>query len=43
MRIGVYLCQEGVGDPDAVNLHSIASYAANLPNVQVVRDLGAKP
>ena len=43
MRIGVYLCQEGVGDPDAVNLHSIASYAANLPNVEVVRDLGAKP
>ena len=43
MRIGVYLCQAGIGDVDAVNLHSIASYAANLPSVEVVRDLGLLP
>jgi len=43
MRIGVYLCQAGIGDPDAVDLHSIAGYAANLPGVEVVKDLGKLP
>ena len=43
MRIGVYLCQAGVGDPEAINLHSLASYAENLPDVHVVRDLGTLP
>jgi heterodisulfide reductase subunit A2 len=43
MRTGVYLCQAGVGDADAINLHSIASYAANLPDVEVVKDLGELP
>ncbi len=43
MRIGVFLCRVGIGDPAAVNLHSIATYAANLPNVEIVKDLGTSP
>ena len=40
MRIGVYLCQTGTGDLDAVDVHSLLSYAANLPNVEFVKDFG---
>jgi len=43
MRTGVYLCQTGTGDLDAVNLHSVVSYAGNLPNVEMVKDLGTMP
>ena len=43
MRIGVYLCQTGTGDLDAVSTHALLSYAANLPNVEVVRDFGLAP
>ena len=43
MRIGVYICQSGTGDPEAVNLHAISAYAANLPGVEVVTDLGLMP
>ena len=43
MRTGVYLCQTGTGDLDAVNLHSVVSYAGNLPNVEMVKDMGTMP
>ena len=43
MRTGVYLCQTGTGDPDAVSVHGVAGYADNLPNVEVVRELGTLP
>ena len=43
MRTGVYLCQTGTGDLDAVNVHSVAHYAENLPDVEVVRDFGVLP
>jgi heterodisulfide reductase subunit A len=43
MKTGVYLCQTGTGDPDAISVHAVASYAGNLPNVEVVRDLGVLP
>ncbi len=43
MRTGVYLCQTGTGDLDAVNVHSVVHYAENLPNVEVVRDYGVLP
>jgi heterodisulfide reductase subunit A len=43
MRIGVYLCQAGIGDPDAVNYQSMASYAESLPGVEVMHDLGKLP
>ena len=43
MRIGVYLCQTGTGDLDAVDLHSVVGYAGNLPNVEMVKDLGTMP
>ncbi|MCX6364060.1 MAG: FAD-dependent oxidoreductase, partial [Actinobacteria bacterium] len=43
MRTGVYLCQTGTGDLDAVDLHSVVGYAGNLPNVEMVKDLGTMP
>jgi len=43
MKTGVYLCQTGTGDPDAISMHGVATYAGNLPNVEVVRDLGVLP
>jgi heterodisulfide reductase subunit A2 len=43
MRIGVYLCQTGTADAAAVNVHSVEHYAANLPQVELVRDLGTLP
>jgi heterodisulfide reductase subunit A len=43
MRIGVYLCHTGTGDLDAASTHAVAAYAANLPSVQLVKDLGVMP
>jgi len=43
MRIGVYLCQAGIGDPDAVNYQLTAIYAESLPGVEVTHDLGKLP
>ncbi len=43
MRIGVYVCQTGIGDLTAVSPHAVAAYAANLPSVEVVEDLGVLP
>jgi heterodisulfide reductase subunit A len=43
MRTGVFICQTGAASADAVNLHAVAAYATNLPNVEVVRDLGTSP
>jgi heterodisulfide reductase subunit A len=43
MRIGVYLCQTGTADIEAVNVHSVEHYAANLPQVELVKDLGTLP
>ena len=43
MKTGVYLCQTGTGDLDAVSVHGVAGYASNLPEVEVVRDLGVLP
>jgi heterodisulfide reductase subunit A len=43
MRTGVYICQAGGGDPAAVNLHSVELYAANLPSVEMVKNLGLLP
>jgi heterodisulfide reductase subunit A len=43
MRTGVFICQLGTEYQDAVNLHSIETYAANLPNVELVRNLGVRP
>ena len=39
----MFICQAGVGDPEVVNLHSVEGYAANLPQVEVVRNLGVLP
>jgi len=41
MRIGVYICQAEAGDP--VNHELVASYARNLPEVEVARNLGIRP
>ncbi len=43
MRTGVYLCQAGTADGAAVNAQSVEHYAANLPQVELVRDLGTLP
>ena len=43
MRTGVFICQPGAEHGDAVNLHSIETYAANLPDVEVVRTVGQRP
>jgi heterodisulfide reductase subunit A2 len=43
MKTGVFLCQTGTGDPLAISVHAVASYAGNLPNVEVVQDLGVLP
>jgi heterodisulfide reductase subunit A len=43
MRIGVYECRAGGDDGDGVNLESVARYVANLPQVEVVRQLGVMP
>ena len=41
MRIGVYICQAGIGD--SVNYELVASYARNLPEVELARNLGLRP
>ena len=43
MRTAVYLCQTGTGDLDAVSVHGVEGYADNLPDVELVRDLGVLP
>jgi heterodisulfide reductase subunit A2 len=46
MRTGVFICQPDAEDRDGVVLHSIHSietYAANLPNVEAVRILDKHP
>ncbi len=40
MKIGVFLCQSG---PDSVNYESVANYARNLPEVELVRQVAAHP
>jgi heterodisulfide reductase subunit A len=41
MRVGIYICPTGIDN--RVSFQSVADYAANLPSVEVVRLLGAKP
>ena len=41
MRTGVYLCQ--VDDQQQTDVDAIAKYSANLPEVELVQDLGIKP
>ena len=43
MRTGVFICQAGAESPGGVSFHSVESYAANLPNVERVRNLGVGP
>jgi heterodisulfide reductase subunit A len=43
MRTGVFICQEDARSLDAGDLHSIESYAANLPDVERVWILGVRP
>jgi heterodisulfide reductase subunit A2 len=43
MRTGVFICQPSADHVDSVNLHAIETYAANLPNVELVRNLGLRP
>ncbi len=43
MRTGVYLCNTGTGDTDAVNRHAVLHYAENLPTVVLVKDCGTLP
>jgi heterodisulfide reductase subunit A len=43
MRTGVFICQVDAGDPEVVNTHSVEAYAANLPNVESVKNLGVLP
>jgi len=41
MRVGVFFCQ--IEKNTDLNIDSIAKYAANLPNVEIVEVLGTKP
>src|ERR1035437_3573879 len=41
MRVGVFFCQ--MDESADLNIDSIAKYAANLPNVDIVQILGIKP
>jgi heterodisulfide reductase subunit A2 len=43
MRIGVFICQAGIGVSDAVNVESVGHYAANLPQVESVKMMGILP
>jgi heterodisulfide reductase subunit A len=43
MRTGVFICQAASSESSAVDARSVATYAANLPNVESVRDLGTLP
>ncbi len=41
MRTGIYFCQ--VEENNRLNIAAVAKYAANLPNVEVVREMGVHP
>ena len=43
MRIGVYICRASAETGGGANLESVGHYAANLPQVEVVRSLGLLP
>ncbi|MFH1834022.1 MAG: CoB--CoM heterodisulfide reductase iron-sulfur subunit A family protein [bacterium] len=43
MRTGVFFCQVDADGPEVVNTHSVETYAANLPQVETVRNLGVLP
>jgi heterodisulfide reductase subunit A len=43
MRTGVYVCQVAMDKAENVDPRSVAAYAANLPDVESVRDLGVLP
>lgn len=43
MRTGVFICQVASGDPEAVDVRGVEAYAANLPDVESVRNLGVLP
>ena len=43
MRTGVFVCEVGMNDPGVVDFRSLESYAAKLPNVEVVKNLGVSP
>ncbi|HLA80162.1 MAG TPA: FAD-dependent oxidoreductase, partial [Thermoleophilia bacterium] len=43
MRTGVFMCQVDPGGTEVVNTHSVEAYAANLPYVEMVQDLGVLP
>ena len=43
MRIGVYICRVSAETDGGANLESVGHYAANLPQVEVVRSLGLLP
>ena len=43
MKIGVYVCRAGGETDDGVNYESVVHYAANLPQVEVVRSMGVMP
>jgi heterodisulfide reductase subunit A len=40
MRIGVFICQAGIAQSEAVNLEAVSLYASNLPRVEVVEVFG---
>jgi heterodisulfide reductase subunit A len=43
MKIGVYVCQVGGASADDLDLEAVGHYAANLPQVEIVRILGLMP
>ena len=43
MRTGVFIIQASEEVPQGINLHSVELYAANLPHVEKVRNLGVRP
>jgi heterodisulfide reductase subunit A len=43
MRIGVFICQAGIAETEAVNLEAVRLYASNLPDVETVEVLGLMP
>jgi heterodisulfide reductase subunit A len=43
MRTGVFVCEVGMSDPGVVDIRSLESYAAKLPNVELVKNLGVSP
>ncbi len=43
MRTGVFIVQGWEDAQEGINLHSVESYASNLPSVETVRNLGVQP